>query len=322
MPGTPNRRLTVIALLCLLALGGCSAVGFFYDRADSYLTKRVRDYLKLNAEQTGAIATALQTTHERHRRNELPYYVAYLDFVNSRTEGALDGESAETILEYFGVLYTRLAAEFVVVLSPVLVTLDTDQIAQLEERNRKYNEEQEKEYRTDTPEKMLAARIERHSKSYRFWLGNLSREQQALIRKNAEGYPSMEPLWAEWRQTQQQTLISMLQNRSDSKTLGRFLYGWWADGGNKPQALTGAEKAARERTIKLTLAIFGIIEPRQRNHLQKKLDDYARSLERLLPDDIRRNLDDYRLVLEENRLQLSAVASCFNVVDDNAALSC
>ena len=46
-----RQRLLVLSLVCALALGGCSANRFLYNRADTFVRWAIDDYVDLTTEQ-------------------------------------------------------------------------------------------------------------------------------------------------------------------------------------------------------------------------------------------------------------------------------
>ena len=318
-----NSYCAISAGCLLLLLTGCGLLGYdyVYNRIDKLLADRIERTLDLNHSQSGRLAGSLKMLHQRHRITELPYYAAYFDYVNTLTEDGLTAGEAEAIQNNLDILYARLMAQFIPILVATLNELNNDQLAYLEKQFTAYNEEKNREFGLASREERLRARIDRHRKAYEFWLGTLTEFQETLIERNAKNYPDIEPLWQNRRASMQRALLNLLWQHAESDTLGKFLYRWWVEDNDKPPALSKAEQQAGRQIIALTVRLFEELEPRQKTHLQNKLQEIARSLEALTPEESRPKIAAYRKAFLQNAVY-SVSANCFSVALDKAASSC
>lgn len=319
---TQYRKILTGSLLLLLTGCGLFGYDYVYNRIDKLLANRIEQVLNLTSTQTDRLTASLKAFHRQHRLTELPYYPAYFDYVSALTQDGLTEEEAESILKNFDILYARLVSRFIPTLITTLSELDNAQLTDLQTQFTEYNDERARESGVAAPEERLRTRIDRHRKAYAFWLGNLTEQQVTLIENNAENYPDIEPLWHNRRMTMQQSLLTLLRQRADSDTLEEFLYRWWVDGDDKPPALAEAEHRAGRHIITLTVSLFEKLEPKQKTHLQNKLDALARSLEELVPVESHPQIALHRKAFLHNEVQLSDNANCFNVAADNATSSC
>ncbi|HEX7027462.1 MAG TPA: DUF6279 family lipoprotein [Gammaproteobacteria bacterium] len=314
-----------ISMGCLLLLlTGCGLLGYdyVYNRIDKLLADRIEHTLDLNRMQSKRLADSLKALHQQHRLTELPYYVAYLEYVNTVTADGLTGDEAKAIMNNLDILYTRLMAQFIPVLAVTLNELNDDQLIHLEKQFVVYNEEKHREFGLASHEERLRSRIDRHREAYVFWLGSLTKTQEILIENNANNFPDIEPLWQNRRTSMQRALLNLLWQHADSATLGKLLYRWSVEDNDKPPDLSKAEKQAAKQVIALTIRLFDALEPRQKAHLRNKLEKLAETLEALTPTESRIKIAGYRRAFLQNAVQLSASANCFNVASDKAASSC
>jgi hypothetical protein len=320
-----TRYRVIILTGCVLFLvTGCGLLGYdyVYNRIDKLLTNKIERTLDLTRPQSGRLAASLETLHRRHRVTELPYYVAYLDYVATLTGDGLTGGEAEAILKNLDILYARLMTRFIPILVATLNELDSDQLTHLEKQFAAYNDEKNRELGLASPEERLRARLDRHRKAFLFWLGSLTEQQETLIANNAESYPDIEPLWQNRRTAMQQDLLNLLWQHADTDALETLLYRWWVHDDDKTPALTKAEQQADEQIVSVTVRLFEALKPRQKTYLQNKLGEISRSLEALVPVESRPNIAEYREAFLQNTIQLSASANCFSVLPDKAASSC
>lgn len=308
----------------MFLLAGCGLLGYdyVYNRIDKLLTNRIERTLDLTRPQNDRLATSLETLHRQHRVTELPYYVAYLDYVATLTVDGLTEGEMEAIRKNLDILYTRLMTRFIPILVVTLNELDNDQLTHLEKQFAVYNDEKNREFGLASPEERLRARLDRHRKAFLFWLGSLTEPQETLIANNAESYPDVEPLWQNRRIAMQQALLNLLWQHADADALETLLYRWWVRDDDKTPTLTKAERQADEQIVSAAVRLFEELEPQQKAYLQNKLKEISRSLEALVPAESRSKIVEYRKAFLRNTIQLSASASCFRVLPDKTASSC
>lgn len=315
----------IILTGCILSLlTGCGLLGYdyVYTRIDKLLTNRVERALDLTRPQTNHLAASLKTLHQQHRVTELPYYVAYFDYVDSLTRDGLTLDEAESIRRNLDVLYARLMTQFIPILAATLNELNNEQLTYLEKQFAAYNDEKNREFNMTSPEERLRTRIDRHRKAFLFWLGSLTEQQETLVENNAKNYPDIELLRQTRHTTMQQDLLNLLWQRADADTLEEFLYRWWVHDDDKPSNLAKAEQQATRQIVEMTVRLFEELETEQKTYLQNKLQEFARSLETLIPTETRLKIAAYRKAFLQNTVQSSVSASCFKVLPDKAASSC
>lgn len=318
------RFRTILTGYILLLLTGCGLLGYdyVYNRIDKLLADRIERTLDLNRPQITRLASSLEALHQQHRVTELPYYVAYFDYVHTLTQDGLTIDEAELIQKNLDILYARLMAQFIPILVTTLNELNSDQLTYLEKQFTIYNDEKNREFGIASGEERMRARIDRHRKAFLFWLGSLTKQQEMLIESNAKSYPDIEPLWQNRRVTMQKDLLNLLWQHANANTLEKFLYRWWVDDKDKQPALVKAEQQAGKQIIALTVRLFKELEPSQKTHLQNKLGEFARSLEALIPAESRSKIASYRKAFLQNAVQVSASANCFSVAPDKTVSSC
>ena len=291
--------------MVLLGITSCSAIGFFYNRADYYILKQVDRYLNLSNDQTGQLRKSLQSTLQKHRDCELPLYIAYLDYVDLNTRNTLTQEKADEILKNVNILYARFIMLLLPALTPIFSDLSNEQIHYLDKRQQEFNEEQTEIWED---EKLGKKRV----KSYKFWLGYVTKEQEDLIITNANLNEPLERLWAEWRVEKQHAFNDFLLMDKSNDEIHDFLYGWWANGDDKSDELRNVQKNAYERTLSLAVKIFSSLEKKQHINLQKRLNGFSEDLKELIDESRQRDIQTYRELLDNNLLQLSSNASCLS----------
>ena len=138
------RRLLLLAAVSAL-LQGCSGIRLAYDNADSLARWWLDKYVDLSEEQDALTRDRLTRIHARHRKTQLPDYLAVLrqgqQFVAGRPTAA-DALAIVDRLIRHGRALAELAAPDVADFLPTLSDAQIGRMAaRMEEKNAEYAEE-------------------------------------------------------------------------------------------------------------------------------------------------------------------------------------
>ena len=97
----------LLALLALLAAGGCSRVSLVYNTADYFIEGYAEDYLETNNAQMSDWRPTLVNALSRHRREELPYLAAFFDAFHQAVHVGLEPPAVECLVDDFQEIYRR-----------------------------------------------------------------------------------------------------------------------------------------------------------------------------------------------------------------------
>ena len=209
-------RLAVIAMLAVMATA-CSRVEFAYRNADWLLDYYAWQTVSINETQRDYWQPLLQATLQRHRDEELPLVIAWLDLAGRIIREA-DGTPGAACLVDGALLLSRRHARLAVDLSvPLLVDLDATQIRHLAGYMTQRQQDAIKRYLDPDPEKRKASRRERFLDRVEHWTGKLNDGQRKQIRDALERIPDLSPSWLTHRAEQTDTLLAMLENRCNRR---------------------------------------------------------------------------------------------------------
>lgn len=205
-----GTRLACLTLL-LIALAGCSAVRFTYDRGPTLLFWWLDDYLALEPFQQARTREDIAIWFAWHRREALPAYAGFL----AEVAGAMPGEiPAARVCGWRDQITTELSRAFDAAIPPLatlMVSLGIPQLEHLAQRFEETNRELEDEYGAGP----LASRIDRSRKRTERFLkrlyGPLSKAQRTLVlERTAE--TSFDPVrWLEERGHRQALVMEGMQ---------------------------------------------------------------------------------------------------------------
>jgi hypothetical protein len=203
-----HYRKILILLATVLLLGGCAS--FTYNRLDWLIPWYVDGYVDLTHEQRDLLRERLTPRLEWHRREELARYVEILDRIEAGLDGPIDATTVRAWADDMLAAAQRVeksmmgvALEFGAEVSDAQVD---EFIASLWERQREFEEEflerSAAEYARDDFDN-LSDFLER-------FLGRLTRDQQAVLRRAASGLVRFDKAWLEDRRRWLTTLEGLL----------------------------------------------------------------------------------------------------------------
>ena len=218
-----TRYRTGVLLLLLALTAGCSQVKFAYNQADIGIRWYVGSLVTLNDEQKQMMNASLDQLLAWHCQHELPIYATSLAQIARSAE---DGAISVATIDYWGeeveAAWARMGAQLAEPAVDILVTLDDDQIDELEQNLQAQINETRTEYasRDYSPDK----RIKRVAKNFERWMGRLTDEQLRLI---TDWEKQSRPLLSSWIDSRvdwtDQFIAALREEQADRTLLRRLL---------------------------------------------------------------------------------------------------
>lgn len=280
-----RQRLLVLSLVCALALGGCSANRFLYNRADTFVRWAIDDYVDLTTEQQKRFDADLDVLLDWHRREELPLYRAFIESSLSALDDGVTIDEAIVISDSIDEAANRLQVKLVDLLLNSAEGLNESQIqdflAELDRQQEDYAEERltrdDRAYADDAANSLnrLAKRL----------LGRLNDDQKALIEARSRELLRIDRLWHQDRAVWGAQLRAILESRSP---------GWQTEirvlGDSRSEARTPAYVAGIEHNgdIILSLLVDTINgrTDRQDRQMRRFLDDLIADIDALTASNV------------------------------------
>lgn len=275
-------RVVTVAILTIL-VSACSRAEFSYRKADWLLEYYAWKAVDTSSVQRDDWQPLLQTTLRRHREQELPLVIAYLDqagHIIGETDNAI---GATCLVDGALLLYRRHARLAVDLAVPLLADLDTTQISHLREYTAQRQQEAIKHYLDPNPQRRKAARQERITDRIENWTGKLNASQQQLIKEALEHIPDLSESWLAYRAQQTDTLLTMLQSGASTSSLRDYLGDWWVHRGGTSAESRQHWQLAMHGFIELMDNLATTLTSRQRKKLENRLGDLREDLVAFLP---------------------------------------
>ena len=227
-PAAPGRgfRAAIIAALCGLALlvSGCSALRIGYSQAADLVYWWADGYADFNGDQTRRLRDALAQWFAWHRRTQLPDYAQLL--VRAQAEVRSEVTPAR-VCEWQAELVKRAHTGFeqaAPAIAEWALSVTLQQIAHIERRYAKANEEFRDDYLQADPRERFEANVKRAVERAESLYGRLDEPQRTRAADALKRSPFDPELWLNERKLRQQDALQMLR-------------GLTADGASREQAV-------------------------------------------------------------------------------------
>ncbi len=269
-------------LLVGLLLGGCSSK-FAYDNIDWLVYWYLDDYVELNDAQEDVFDEHLAGWLDWHQSEELDRYIAHLKTMREDvTQGALTEDRVMWHLQQAQQHWQRMREELSPKLATFAETLDDEQIvslfAALEEDN-KEEEEELNEFLEMSPEEQAEERLDEIRDDMEDRIGDLTDEQEAIIREHSPLFLSTRKDWIEYRRTIQKSARRLFVTRGSNEEFAKDLLALMVDpDAYRSEIYRENREANRRNYAQLAAKIAASLTDEQRDKLVEEIDDLLSDL--------------------------------------------
>ena len=194
----------------LALVSACSALRIGYSTAPDLTYWWLDRYVDFDGAQTQRVRDALAQWFTWHRRNQLPEYAALL--VRAQAEVVADTTPARAC-EWQAELIRRANTAFdraVPAAADIVLSITPAQIAHIEKRYAKVNEEFRDDYLQPDPAKRAVATLKRTVDRAEMLYGKLDDNQRARMAASLARSPFDAELWLAERRSRQQDALQVL----------------------------------------------------------------------------------------------------------------
>jgi hypothetical protein len=276
-------RITVAALLALIALAGCNMLRLGYGQIDVYAAWQADAYFGLDQAQRQEFDKRFDRLHEWHRHNQLPEYAAFLAATKERIHKGPTNDDVRWVMEGVMSRYRVLVRHSADDMAAMLMTVTPTQLETLKQRWEKDNRRFASEYKLkEGAEEQRRAAARRALERIRDWTGNLSTEQEEKITVLAGELPMNHRLRHEDRMRRQREFVQLMAQRDDprkfAERLRQFMTGW--EQGRDPEYQRLWEQWTRKQA-EFYVAVYRMLTPQQRAAVERRIQNYIDDFTRL-----------------------------------------
>lgn len=275
-----KRLLQCLACCCVLLLGGCSLTRLAYDHLATLLRWEAGDYVDFTAQQDRDFDTEIHRVWSWHRRTQLPLYAAdFRGLADQVRAGPLSPEQVRAFSDRVDQRWEDLAEAALPGYVRLHAELDDAQVAemirrigqQVEQRRRKRLKMGESGRRDKLADDM--------DDSLRQWIGRPNARQLGMVRQWAAQVQPGGPREEGRRSANLERYAALLASRNQpgfEQRMRAFIQAPESD----PE-LAAQDLVERDRWLRLLSELSATLEPEQREHLCRRLLDYAEDFETL-----------------------------------------
>jgi hypothetical protein len=290
-PGALSHRVRTVFLMALMVLAaGCSSVRFTYNHGDTLLYWWLNNYLDFDSDQSGWVKKDIDNLFQWHRKTQLKDYVQLLQNGQRQLSGNLG--PADLMSDYHDIKARSelLAYKALPELADLARSVRPEQIAQMEKRFAKNNEDFRKKFMRGDIEQQQKARFKKSMEQFNLWFGSFSSEQEAVLRKASDARPLDNNIWLDERIRRQKRIIAVLrkvqQEKLSKEATVSLLHALVKDLFDRFEA---PERKAffdsyTDQTIQMILTAVKIATPEQKAHAQKRMQGWIDDLNTLAAD--------------------------------------
>lgn len=276
-PAAPGRvAVRALILGLLLLLGGCSAVQFAYNHADTVARYKASEYVDLDNAQSQQFQIRFAGLQQWHRTRELPAYMQLARQAADRLARGLNHADVAWAIDqgrgHYRVLMARAARDA----APVLATLNDRQLQQIESRFADNNRKYRREWLEGDERALRRKRVEQLEDYAREFVGRLTDGQRERIARFADEHARMQAARLEDRRRSQGQGLGLLRGERDPAQLGERL----AQLLGSPDELRAADYQQavaqyEQRLAELVVDLDRMLTPEQRARAVRRLNAYA-----------------------------------------------
>jgi hypothetical protein len=267
-----------------LVLASCSSTSFFYNRLHLLVPWYLGSYVDFNPEQRQLLDQLLADYLQRHRRDELPRYIAILDDATALLDRQrISPQDLADLYQQAEQAGNRLQTDTLEWLLALGAELDKQQVQdflrELQARQQEYEDEylgrDDREYREEAYDSL-------HNNS-RKYLGRLSPPQREELRHASTQLKRADATWLAARQAWLDALAELLQREPGWQQRVRIAFGQReAHFARDYRVLYDHNLAVTQRALANVLTSRN---ERQEQHLRRELGKLRSQLQRLVADD-------------------------------------
>jgi hypothetical protein len=287
-PHTYLQRLSMLLLIAMMTVvSGCTSVKFTYDHGDTLLYWWLNAYVDLDGDQSAWVKKDIDGLFQWHRKTQLKQYSAMMTKAQRQLAG--DITQADLLADYKEIkTYTeQLAMRAVPDLADLARSVKPDQIAQMEKKFNKNNEDYRKKFLKGDLEKRQKARFDKSMEQFDLWFGSFNSEQKAILRKASDARPMDSEIFLAERIRRQQKIAATLRKVQQEKLskeatqkevtlLMRDMF----DRFDAPERKAFFDSYV-DATSKYVLTAIKIATPEQKTHAQKRMQGWIDDFNKL-----------------------------------------
>jgi hypothetical protein len=267
-------------VMLVVVSAGCSSVRFSYHHGDTLMYWWLNSYLDLEDEQKPWVKQEIDKLFQWHRSTQLREYAAMLS--NWQRQLAGNPTQADLLAGYKDIKgkAEALAMYAAPDMAELARSIKPDQIAHIEQKFAKNNDDFRKKYMSGDLERQRKVRYDKAMDQLELWFGPFSREQEAVLRRASDARPNVNDVMLQERKLRQQKILTLLRrvhqeklNKEQTTAAVRDLMHDLLNRDQAPERKAFYDAYADD-TVKFILTAIRIATPDQKAHAQQRMQGW------------------------------------------------
>lgn len=277
----------LVILLSTAVLVGCGP-RLIYPHLEWLVPWYVSDFISLDKTQKNMLQERLLKQLDWHCRTQLATYAEVLRAVGrdfSEPNQPVDDAKIQSYIVRLMALWKELMRQIGPDVVDILATASDEQIEELFENLAKQNQEFRKRYVDPPPSELIEKRQKRMIKRLKFWISDLSDEQNVAVSDwNAQLIPLSRD-WLQFREYIQANARRLLERRNDGAGVRAALLDLMVNSESMRSAAYQAKVDANiDTSIKFIIRLNQTLTSRQRSYFLNRVESLATDFDKLSCD--------------------------------------
>jgi hypothetical protein len=214
----PLQTIKITAICCLvLLITACSTVRFAYNQGDTLVRWWIDDHIGLSAEQEVLTRELLEQQFWWHRTEQLADVSKTLEQLRRQLNRPLSTDEVSQFSDDLKKFIYAIAKKATPDAAKIFVTLQSNQIENMQKRMQKGNEKFAKEWLPPSAEKQNKVRADKVIDRVEWLFGSINKEQEEKIRQHIKNNPLDMNMVYQERLRRQNDLIKIVKSINQNK---------------------------------------------------------------------------------------------------------
>ena len=214
----PIQTIKITAICCLVFLiTACSTVRFAYNQGDTLIRWWIDDHIGLSAEQEVLTREILEQQFWWHRTEQLADVSKTLEQLRRQLNRPLSTDEVSQFSDDLKKFIYAIAKKATPDAAKIFVTLQSNQIENMQKRMQKGNEKFAKEWLPPSAEKQNKVRADKVIDRVEWLFGSINKEQEEKIRQHIKNNPLDMNMVYQERLRRQNDLIKIVKSINQNK---------------------------------------------------------------------------------------------------------
>jgi hypothetical protein len=275
-----TRLLLLVGFMVLMT--ACSSIRLTYNHGDTLLYWWLNAYLDLDSDQSDWVKKDIDNLFQWHRSTQLRDYAGLLNNMQRQLAGG-NVTQADLLSDYRDIKARTelLAFKALPQLTDLAMSVKPDQIAQMEKKFAKNNDDFRKKFMSGSVDDQNKARFKKTMEQFELWFGSFSSEQTAQLRRASDARPLDNDVFLQERTLRQKQIVALLRriqseklNKEQTMSAIHGLLRGFFDRMDVPER-KAFYSAYLDNTSKFILTGIRLTTPEQKAHAQKRMQGWV-----------------------------------------------